>query len=157
MSAIYTLGSSNRSLDEFLELLAAYGIEILLDVRRFPTSKFDHFKQENLKRTVESAGMEYIYLGKELGGYRTGGYPRYMEGPAFLEGLQALLASLRGRRGCILCAERLPWKCHRRFIARALVELGWETIHILEKDRVRQEAKGRPAPSGPERKEESHA
>jgi len=111
-------------------------------VRRFPTSKFDQFKQENLKKAIEAAGIEYAYLGKELGGYRTGGYPRYMESQAFVEGLQTLLASLRGRRGCILCAERLPWKCHRRFIARALAELGWETIHILEKDRVWQEGKG---------------
>ncbi|MDH7500273.1 MAG: DUF488 domain-containing protein [candidate division NC10 bacterium] len=142
MSLIYTLGSSNRSQDEFLELLGAYGIEVLLDVRRFPTSKFDQFQQENLQGAVEAAGIQYVHLGKELGGYRPGGYPRYMESPAFLEGLQALLANLRGRRGCILCAERLPWKCHRRFIARALTELGWEAVHILEKDRVWREGLG---------------
>ena len=116
----YTLGSSNRSLDEFLELLRGYGIEVLVDVRRFPTSKFDHFKRENLEKAVQAAGIEYAYLGKELGGYRTGGYPRYLESPAFSEGIQALLEIAKGKRGCILCAERLPGRCHRRFIAQAL-------------------------------------
>jgi uncharacterized protein (DUF488 family) len=139
---IYTLGSSNRSLDEFLELLQSYGIEVLLDVRRFPTSRFDHFKRENLEKAVVEAGIRYIYLGAELGGYRTGGYPRYMETPAFSEGIQALLQIVKGKRGCILCAERLPWRCHRRFIAQALRDQGQETIHILEKDRVWREGEG---------------
>lgn len=135
-SLIYTLGSSNRSLDEFLELLKSHNIEILLDVRRFPTSKFDQFKKENLERSIAAKDMEYVYLGRELGGYRTGGYPQYMDSSDFKEGFQALLRMVKDKRGCLLCAERFPGRCHRRFIAQALRREGWETIHIIEKDQV---------------------
>lgn len=136
------MGSSNRSLSEFLEILEAYGIKVLADVRRFPTSKFDQFKKENLERTVEAAGIEYVYLGKELGGYRSGGYARYMGSPAFQEGIEVLLEVVKGEKGCILCAERLPWRCHRRFIAQALRNKRMEVIHIIEKGRTWREEVG---------------
>ena len=125
-----------------MEILEAYGIKALVDVRRFPTSKFDQFKKENLQRAVEAAGIEYFYLGKELGGYRSGGYPRYMGSPAFQEGIEVLLEVVKEEKGCILCAERLPWRCHRRFIGKALRNKRMEVIHIIEKGRTWREEVG---------------
>ena len=71
---IYTLGTSNRPLNEFLEILRKYQIETVVDVRHFPTSKlFPHFKKENLEKFLKESGIEYYHLEK-LGGYRKGGY-----------------------------------------------------------------------------------
>lgn len=70
---IYTLGTNRRTEEDFIEILNAYGIERLIDVRRFPTSKFPHFKKETLERFLKDNGIEYFFLGEELGGYRKGG------------------------------------------------------------------------------------
>jgi len=75
---IYTLGTSDRTAEEFLALLGRLGVELVVDVRRFPTSRFVHFKREELKRLLEGGGVSYIYLGEELGGYRRKGYEAYV-------------------------------------------------------------------------------
>jgi len=133
---IFTLGSSTRSAQEFLDLLAHYQIEAIVDVRRFPTSRFDHFIRENLALLLEENGIAYLYLGEELGGYRNGGYEAYMESEEFEAGLERLQGVAQKKRVAIMCSERLPWKCHRRHIGRALQERGWEVQHLIDLGRV---------------------
>jgi uncharacterized protein (DUF488 family) len=132
---IYTLGTSTRSPEEFISLLTGHRIEAVADVRRFPTSRFEHFKRENLAGLLHGSGIEYIYLGDELGGYRRGGYPNFTTTPEFQAGLARLERIARERKTAFICAERFPWRCHRRFIAMELERRGWPVIHILDKSR----------------------
>lgn len=113
-----------------------FGIEAVVDVRRFPTSKLEHFKKGKLQSNLEREGVSYYYLGNELGGFREGGYENYVETENFKKGLDILEEIGREKRVVIICAERFPWKCHRRFIARELEARGWEIIHILDESRI---------------------
>ncbi|MFQ6058428.1 MAG: DUF488 family protein, partial [Anaerolineae bacterium] len=70
-----------------------------------------------------------------LGGYRSGGYEAYTESETFAEGLRRLEEVAATRQVAVACSERLPWKCHRRFIGRALVQRGWEVRHIIDIER----------------------
>jgi uncharacterized protein (DUF488 family) len=133
---IYTLGTSTRSEQEFVELLKHYHIETAVDVRSFPQSRFEHFNRENLTRMLEGEGFGYVYLGKELGGFRKGGYLAYTKTAPFQEGISNLEEIGREGVTAFFCAERFPWKCHRRFIASSLEERGWKVEHIIEKGRV---------------------
>lgn len=138
---IYTLGTSKRSLEEFLDILSCYQIQIVIDVRRWPTSKyFPHFKKENLEKVLAENRIEYLHFEK-LGGYRTGGYEEYTETKEFKEALKGLIKIARNKNLVIICAERLPWKCHRAYIGRALERKKIEIIHIIEKDRIWQPKK----------------
>jgi uncharacterized protein (DUF488 family) len=134
-SIIYTLGTSTHSREEFLELLKYYHIETVVDVRSFPQSRFEHFKKENLARILKEGGVKYVYLGKELGGFRKGGYLSHTKSIPYQAGVSDL--EQIGKEGitAFICAERFPWKCHRRFIASSLEERGWQVIHIIDKDR----------------------
>jgi uncharacterized protein (DUF488 family) len=135
---IFTLGTSNRSVGELVHLLRANRIEMVADVRSYPTSKFPHFKKEALSQSLAEAGRGYFYLGKELGGYRKGGYEAYMQTYDYLRGIDLLERMATRCRCAILCAERLPWRCHRRFIGRSLEERGWKIVHIIEEGTVRE-------------------
>jgi len=128
---IYTAGTGTREIEEFIALLEGEGIEVAVDVRAFPTSRFPHFKREELSRHLEGRGIEYLYLGKELGGYRKGGYQAHMETEEFQRGIEELQKVAKERRTVFFCAETLPWRCHRRFIAQRLKEEGWEVIHLI--------------------------
>jgi len=133
---VYTLGTSTRSRDEFLSLLQEFGIQTVADVRRFPTSRFEHFKQARLADLLQKAGINYVYLGRKLGGYRPGGYEKYLATADFREGLKKLEEEARLSLTAVLCSERFPWRCHRRFIARELEKQGWQVIHIIDRERV---------------------
>ena len=133
---IYSLGTSNRTADEFLDLLVEHGIEVGVDIRSFPTSRYPHFIKETLRSLLESNGIRYEYLGKELGGFRKGGYLCYMETPSFLKGLERLKEIGRERRTAFFCAEKFPWRCHRRWIARTLMKGGWDVVHIIERGKI---------------------
>ncbi len=135
-STIYTLGTSTHTKEEFLELLNSYHIETVVDVRSFPQSRFEHFKKENLERILSEKGFNYFYLGKELGGFRKGGYLSYTKSLPYQEGISHLEQIGRESITAFICAERFPWKCHRRFIASTLEEKGWKVVHIIEKDRI---------------------
>jgi uncharacterized protein (DUF488 family) len=136
MKKIYTLGTGLRSLEDFVEIINSYGIEAVVDVRSFPVSKFEYFKKINLEPLLKKEMLEYHYLGKELGGFRKGGYKNYTLTKEFELGINAL-ESIASKKTCvIICAERFPWKCHRRFIARALQKRGWKVEHIIEKGKV---------------------
>ena len=135
---IYTLGTSNRSIEEFLEILREYQIKMVIDVRRWPTSKwFPHFKKENLEKILTENNFQYLHFEK-LGGYRIGGYQNYLKTKEFKEALKELIKIGKNKTVVIICAERLPWKCHRAYIARALERKKIEIIHIIEKERLWQ-------------------
>jgi uncharacterized protein (DUF488 family) len=133
---IYTLGTSTRSKKEFIEVLHHFHVDTVADVRSFPQSRFEHFKKENLVRILKEEGFGYVYLGSELGGFRKGGYQAYTKSGPYLEGISLLEKPAREGITAFMCAERFPWKCHRRFIAVSLEERGWHVIHIIDKDRV---------------------
>lgn len=133
---IFTLGTSNRDIKDFLDILDFYQIKKVIDVRHWPTSKlFPHFQKENLKKFLESMNIQYYHLEK-LGGFRKEGYQKYMETDEFRKGLQDLIEISLYEPTVIICAERLPWKCHRIFIAQKLEELGYEVLHIIEKGKI---------------------
>jgi len=130
---IWTIGHSNRSIETFLELLGEYGIQMLVDVRSFPTSKIEHFKREQMEKWFPQHGIEYVWLGKELGGYRRGGYKRHMRTKLFREGINRLLEIAKVKPTCIMCMEVKPKYCHRRFISAHLERKDVRVIHIIEK------------------------
>jgi len=147
MRKIYTIGHSNRSIDEFLRLLLKYGVESIADVRRFPTSKHPHFNQETLKEILDKHGITYSWF-EALGGYRKRimddspniaiqsegfrNYADYMLTDGFVKAIEKLEALASERRTAIMCAERFFWRCHRKFISDFLIIKGWKVIHILE-------------------------
>jgi hypothetical protein len=85
---IYTLGTSTRAMNEFIELLISHNVEVVVDVRRFPTSRFKHFYREKLEGLLLEAGIDYVYMGEELGGYRWGGYQNFTATSQFQGGYQ---------------------------------------------------------------------
>jgi uncharacterized protein (DUF488 family) len=111
--AIYTLGTSIHTREEFGELLRHYHIETVVDVRSFPQSRFEHFKKENLMSMLQEAGITYIHLGKQLGGFRKGGYVSYTKSIPYQEGISNLEKIGKKSITAFICAERFPWKCHR--------------------------------------------
>jgi len=130
---IWTIGHSNRSIETFLELLTEHCIQILVDVRSFPTSKVKHFKREEMERWLPQNGVEYVWLGKELGGYRRGGYKAHMRTKLFKEGIKKLLEIAAQKRTCIMCMEPNPKYCHRRFISAHLERKNVQVIHVTDK------------------------
>ena len=79
---LWSIGHSNRSIETFLDLLKRHDIQVLADIRSFPTSKIEHFKRENMKKWLHENGIEYVWLGKELGGYRKGRLQTSYEDPS---------------------------------------------------------------------------
>ncbi len=133
---IWTIGHSNRSIDAFLELLGEYGIQVLVDVRSFPTSKIEYFRREEMEKWLPEHGIEYVWFGKELGGFRRGGYKRHMRTKLFREGIKRLLEIAKTKRACIMCMEVKPKYCHRRFISAHLERKDVKVTHIIEKGQM---------------------
>ena len=135
MGVVYTLGTSTRTWGEFVALLKHLGVEVVVDVRRFPTSRFEYFKKEELARLLIKEGIAYAHSGEMLGGYRRGGYQAFLASEEFKRGLEELEEIARERKTAIVCAERLPWRCHRRFIGMELERQGWQVIHVIDERR----------------------
>lgn len=133
---IYTIGTSNRSFEEFLEIIERFQIKSIVDVRSFPTSKFFYFKREYLEKILPERGIFYNFLGKDLGGFRKEGYKNYMKTESFIKGIQKLGEIGKQTTTAFLCAEKFPWRCHRRWISEELSKKGWEVIHIIEKEKI---------------------
>jgi uncharacterized protein (DUF488 family) len=133
---IYTIGTSTRTIEEFLYLIRKFKLQAIVDVRRFPTSKFDHFKKDNLALKLGEGGIRYLFLGDVLGGFRKGGYLKHTQKPEFVKGIDKLKKIASEFTTAFICAERFPWRCHRRFIASRLAEDGWKVIHILDEDKT---------------------
>ncbi|MBC7288551.1 MAG: DUF488 domain-containing protein [Armatimonadetes bacterium] len=132
---VFTIGHSTRSEAEFLSLLRAHAVQVVVDVRRFPTARCQHFSRDQLARILASQGLRHFWLGHYLGGYRPGGYEEWMKTREFQRGLSFLETVASRRTTAIMCAEKLFFRCHRRFIADALTAHGWEVIHIVDDTR----------------------
>ena len=126
---ILTVGHSNRPLEDFITLLREHETEAVVDVRRFPTSKFEHFCKPNLEESLAKAGIRYYHVA-ELGGFRHG-YREYTETSEFGRGLNQLLKIASRFKTAVMCAEKLFFRCHRRFIADRLVERGMTVLHVM--------------------------
>jgi hypothetical protein len=135
---IYTVGSSTRTIDEFVELLRHSGVEFVVDVRRWPKSRFDHFVRERLQAHLSEAGIGYEWMGESLGGFRKGGYEAHMATDEFQEAIAQLERRAGAGRVAVMCSERLPWRCHRRFIGDALAQRGWHVVHVIDRGRTWQ-------------------
>ncbi|MEW6146182.1 MAG: DUF488 domain-containing protein [Thermodesulfobacteriota bacterium] len=129
---IFSIGHSNRALDEFLGILKRYGIEALADIRSYPRSRRNpHFDREVLEKELPAHGIEYVWIN-ELGGLKEWGYEGYMGTPGFEYGLNTLEALASGKSTAFMCAE-LDWRrCHRSFISHALHLRGWDVVHIYD-------------------------
>ncbi|HID90583.1 TPA: DUF488 domain-containing protein [Candidatus Bathyarchaeota archaeon] len=137
VGVVYTIGHSTRSIEELVGLLRRFGIEVVVDIRRFPTSRrCPWFGKEELMGALAREGLGYRHIGDLLGGYRTGGYEAYTRTAAYREGVRRLLEVAGQRRAAILCSERFPWKCHRRFVARTLEGMGIPVVHIIGEGRT---------------------
>jgi len=148
---ILTIGHSTRPIAEFVGLLVENGVEILVDIRTIPKSAHNpQFGGAVLKKTLRKHGIEYRYL-KDLGGLRkprkdsihTGwrnrsfqGYADYMESAEFKAALAELLAISKTALPAIMCAEAVPWRCHRNLVADELVFEGHGVGHILGPGKV---------------------
>lgn len=132
---VYTLSTSTRGGQEFIDLLRNNNIDMVVDVRRFPTSRFEHFRQDQLSKLLAAADIEYCYLGEALGGYRSHGYQSFTDTKEFKRGLEQLEKLAQQNRVAIVCAERFPWRCHRRFISLELERYGWKVVHIIDSQR----------------------
>jgi uncharacterized protein (DUF488 family) len=133
---IYTIGHSTHPIDEFIRILHAYKIQLVVDVRTIPRSRHNpQFNQAELERELQNQGIEYLQL-KELGGLRhtsqtsinTGwknasfrGFADYMQTVEFQTGLEQLIELASQKRTVIMCAEAVPWRCHRSLIGDALL------------------------------------
>lgn len=148
---LYTVGHSNRSMDELLGVLRTAGIMTLVDVRQHPQSQHHpRFGQDNLRAALTAAGIEYHWAGRQLGGHRPPhadsvhralqeeamrAYADYMGTEAFKRGVAQLLVLARRSPTAILCAERDPLQCHRSLIADYLTLQGVDVVHLLEPGR----------------------
>lgn len=133
---LFTLGTSNRTIEEFLEILDFYHIKKVIDVRHWPTSKlFPHFKKENLEQVLKEKKIDYYHL-EDLGGFREGGYENYVKTEKFKKALERLAEIAKEGNSLVICAERFPWKCHRIFVARELEKFGYKVLHIIEKEKI---------------------
>jgi len=152
---IYTVGHSNRSLAELIELLAGAGVRCLVDVRRYPTStRYPHFNTDRLRHACNEAKMAYRWAGEQLGGYRSAspdsphialneglrGYADYMGSEVFTRKIAQLANLARQQPTAILCAEKHPQDCHRQLIADYLCSQGVIVTHLIGGDvRMRHE------------------
>jgi uncharacterized protein (DUF488 family) len=143
---IYTLGHSTRPIAEFVSLLEAHGIEHLIDVRTIPRSRHNpQFNSDALAKVLSKEGIDYTHL-KELGGLRRPlkdspnrgwrnasfrGYADYMQTEGFEIGLDKLIKRSHEKKIAIMCAEALPWRCHRSMISDALVAKKIKVEHIF--------------------------
>jgi uncharacterized protein (DUF488 family) len=134
--SIYTLGTGLRSAEDFIEILLACDIRAVIDVRSFPRSKMYYFTQAPLSELLLSNGIAYHFLGKELGGFRKGGYAAYVTTEEFSNGVGMIEAVAEEEVSVIICSEKLPWKCHRKWISRELQHRGWSVEHIIDKGKV---------------------
>jgi len=132
---VVTVGHSDRSTGELLDLLRLHGVALVADVRSAPWSRrHPQHSRPSLERALAGAGIGYAWLGASLGGLREEGYEAWRRTDEYRRGLDELV-SLAGRGTvAVLCAERDPAHCHRRFIAADLQRRGVRVRHVLDPD-----------------------
>jgi uncharacterized protein (DUF488 family) len=149
-NTVWTVGHGTRAIEDFVAILHDAGVDLVVDVRRFPGSRRSpQFARDALADALAASGIEYLWLGEELGGRRRGSggpsrwrnaafaaYEEHMASDAFRAGLQRVeAAAISGRSAVLLCAETVWWRCHRRLIADALVRDGFAVVHLLGQGR----------------------
>jgi uncharacterized protein (DUF488 family) len=148
---VWTIGHSTRPVDRFIELLRWQSIALLVDVRRFPSSRLHpQFNSAPLAESLSAAGIAYRHA-RDLGGRRTPrrdshntawrnasfrGYADYMDTPDFAAALDQLMSDAARQRTAIMCAEAVWWQCHRSLVADALKVRGVEVLHILDGPKI---------------------
>ena len=145
--ALHTIGHSTRTIDNFTKLLRAHRIDLLIDVRRWPMSKrYPHFNRNALSTALETNGIGYDGR-QELGGFRKASadspntawrvaafraYADFMLTAEFAEVINQVEELGRTRRIVLMCAEAVPWRCHRQLLADALLVRTWPVLHIMD-------------------------
>jgi uncharacterized protein (DUF488 family) len=146
--SIFTVGHSTRQIDEFVELLQTHGVQEIVDVRSIPRSRYNpQFNADALKLALKRKQILYRHI-KKLGGLRHAktdstnlgwrnasfrGFADYMATPEFALGLETLIKIAARRKTAIMCAEAVPWRCHRSLIADALCQKGWIVRDIMSR------------------------
>jgi uncharacterized protein (DUF488 family) len=149
---VFTIGHSTRAIEEFLAMLAAHGVTRLVDVRTIPKSRrVPQFNSDALAASLQTQGIQYIHL-KDLGGLRRArkdsinvgwrsasfrGYADYMATKEFRAALERLLRLAAEKPTAIMCAEAVPWRCHRSLIGDALLVRGFNVQDIMSAVSVR--------------------
>jgi uncharacterized protein (DUF488 family) len=149
---VMTIGHSTRLIDAFIQLLRAHGVQRLVDVRTVPRSRHNpQFNRDQLSPSLHSARIHYSYM-PGLGGFRHAqhdsvnmgwhnasfrGYADYMQTPEFRKCLGALIELAQQERIAVMCAEAVPWRCHRSLIADALLVRGIEVREITSRTGTR--------------------
>ena len=152
MSNFFTLGHSNHASETWLALVRQHQIEVVVDTRSSPYSKYaPHFDKELMQRSLEQAGIRYLFLGAELGGrpanpdyYDASGhvlYSRLRDDARFKAAIERLETGMERFRVTLVCGEEDPAHCHRRLlIGRVLTERGHSMLHIRGDGRVETDA-----------------
>ncbi len=149
---MFTVGHSTRPFDDFVTLLTTYSIGRVVDIRTVPRSRHNpQYDGETLEAALTVAGVGYTRLGA-LGGFRRTsatspnsgwrnasfrGFADYMQTPEFAEGLAGLIEMARAERLVLMCAEAVPWRCHRSLVADALLVRGLRVEEIIDETRCR--------------------
>jgi uncharacterized protein (DUF488 family) len=150
---VFTIGHSTRPIDDFIHLLKSHGVQRVIDVRTLPRSRFNpHFDITRLPVFLREAHIRYTHL-PGLGGLRKPrrdspnvgwrnksfrGYADHMQSPAFKRSLARCLTLAKDEHVVLMCAEAVPWRCHRSLIADALVARGIDALEIASETRVRK-------------------
>ena len=148
---VFTIGHSTHPMDEFIGILQAHQIQAIADVRTIPKSRHNpQFNEDDLKESLREAHIRYRHFNK-LGGLRHAakesvnlgwrnasfrGFADYMATEEFAAGLKALMKLASGKATAIMCAEAVPWRCHRSLVADALTARGHDVEHIMSETRL---------------------
>lgn len=148
---VYTIGHSTRDFHSFIDILIKNRIEVIVDVRKIPKSRFTHFNAEYLKEELKKLGIEYNHF-PNLGGFRKKilknspntaiksqgfrNYADFMLTEEFKEEIQKIMELAKRKIIALMCAERFFWKCHRKFLADYLKVHGFEVLHIIDNDKI---------------------
>ncbi len=157
---IWTIGHSTRTLEHFVEMLKAFNVEMLVDIRSFPGSKrYPQFNKENLATSMPANNIEYMHL-KALGGRRPvnkdskntawkhpafRGYADYMETDEFKKGIEELELIASKQHTAYMCSEAVWWSCHRSMVSDYLKLRGWLVYHIMETNKATEHTYTQPA------------
>ena len=150
---VFTVGHSTRSAEEFVKILKAHGVEVLVDVRTFPGSRrYPQFNRAALSESLAQVAIEYRHEPR-LGGRKAPradshntawrnpqfrGYADHMETEVFRKGVEDLLEVAREGRVAVMCAEAVWWRCHRGLLADYLKATGHTVLHILDEKKIEE-------------------
>ena len=147
MHPVFTIGHSTRSSEDFITLLKEWSVDLLIDVRRFPMSRrYPHFNMDELAAALNTAGIEYLHE-EVLGGRRSPlkdsrntawrntqfrGYADHMDTPEYRQAVDRIVERAGSRVQAVMCAEAVPWQCHRNLLADVLLVRGLQVRHIMQ-------------------------